>query len=179
MVIHFPIALLLVCPLLLIMGLIFKTHSRGFFYSALLICFLGTMGAWVAVYSGYATATAADRPQEILDNPSQLAQLNHTLGNHARMAIDATWYFTVMTLLLAANLFIPNILKRNWPPKFQIIIPVIIIILLWGGGLIIAQTGHLGGILVHHFGLKAPLTLDFMEDKPTVNPLEILQVIKD
>jgi len=156
-IIHFPIALLLVAPVLIVLGLIFQKHARGFFYSALVVMLLGTLGAYVAVASGKATAQVAERPAELMQDMAQLNAMNAVLEEHEEKGETVMVVFTIFTLLYAGILFWPGILKKSISNRLLLIIQIIFLILYSGGALLVSQTGHLGGRLVHQYGLRAPV----------------------
>ena len=52
LIIHFPIALLLVAPILVLLGLISPNRGRAFLGAALILMVLGTIASWIAVSTG-------------------------------------------------------------------------------------------------------------------------------
>ncbi|HEX7554756.1 MAG TPA: DUF2231 domain-containing protein, partial [Geothrix sp.] len=65
-IVHFPIALLLVAPLLVLLGLLWPAQRTGIHISALILLLLGTCMAVLAVITGMAAAGAAGRNPELL-----------------------------------------------------------------------------------------------------------------
>ena len=64
-VVHFPVALLIVAPLFLALAALFPSKAGCFGRSALVLLALGTIASFVAVESGEAAARLADRTPEI------------------------------------------------------------------------------------------------------------------
>ena len=63
-VVHFPLALLLVAPVLVVLSLLVPKLRRGIALSALAVMALGGAGASLAVASGEATEHAVERTPE-------------------------------------------------------------------------------------------------------------------
>lgn len=156
-IIHFPIALLLVAPVLIVLGLIYRDQARGFFYSALILMIIGTLGAYLAVASGEATAEVAERPAELMQDMVQFNAMNVVLAEHSEMGETVRWVFTLLTLVYAGILLGPMFLKKNIPIRVIFVIQIVFLLLYGGCSLLVAQTGHLGGRLVHQYGLRAPV----------------------
>ena len=95
-VLHFPIVLLLVAPLLVMAGLVVSRHRNGFYLSALVLMVLGTVAAYVAVSTGEAAAQVADRTPEI----------NRVLSQHQSQADRVRLLFTVLTLVWLAIMLV-------------------------------------------------------------------------
>jgi len=144
-IIHFPVGLLLVAPLFVVLSLVSKKWGRAFSLSALLLMILGTTAAFIAVETGEAAAKIADRTPEI----------NKVLQHHQELADKTRIIFTVLTILYAAFLYGPKILKKEIKPAVSIAITVIFLLLYMAGALVLSNTAHNGGILVHGYGVRA------------------------
>jgi uncharacterized membrane protein len=145
LLVHFPIALLLVAPIFLALGIVRRERGAHWLRAALLLSAFGMAGAWVAVESGEAAARLADRTPEItaaIERHSSLAELTRNLS-------------TVATLLLAAVLFGPGLLKRKATPRITTIALIVVLGLFGVGALAVAHTGDEGGRLVHDLGVKS------------------------
>src|ERR1035437_9995962 len=69
LIIHFPIALLLICPLVVLIGAFLSpAKGRPYLSTALILLLLGTASLFVAVKTGEATSQLVDRdpPVEVL-----------------------------------------------------------------------------------------------------------------
>ena len=104
LVIHFPIALLLVVPFLIVVGAL-RPPERGrtILYVALGLMIAGTLGTFVAVASGEAAAQLAERSPEV----------DAVLERHEQLAEATRIAFSVLTVVFAAILLIPVILKQT------------------------------------------------------------------
>lgn len=148
-IIHFPIGLLLVAPLFVALSVISKKWGRAFALSALILMALGTAAAFLAVETGEAAAKIADRSPEI----------NKVLQHHQELADKVRIIFSVLTLLFASLLFVPKILKKELKPAVAVGITVVFLLMYVAGALVLANTAHNGGILVHGYGVHALVDL--------------------
>jgi len=145
LIVHFPIALLLVAPVLVIVGLVLYRHYLWFAISALVLMILGTAAAFVAVSTGEAAGELALRTPEI----------NAALERHEALAETTQWVFLGLTILFALLVFVPQIVKRPLKRLPGSIVAVVFLLIYSGGMLLVANTGHAGGRLVHEFGVQA------------------------
>lgn len=146
LIIHFPIALLLVVPLFIIAALLVSAPRRQvFMISALALMILGTTSAYVAVSSGEAAGKLAERT----------AQVRAVLERHEDLAEKTRLTFTVLTVLLAGILILPRLVK--WEPSraMSAIVSVVFLVLYGGAAQLLINTAHHGGLLVHEFGVTA------------------------
>jgi len=144
LVVHFPIALLLVVPFFVLLGLVPK-FGCGFGKAALLLAILGTGGAWVSVASGEAAASIAVRTPDMAP----------VLARHAELAETARLLFTIVTLAHAAFLVLPAMLKRTLPGVARALGLILLAAAYQACGLVLANVGHLGGRLVHELGVHS------------------------
>ena len=145
LVVHFPIALLLVAPVVLAVGIVMRERGRPWLIAALLLTALGTIAAWVAVSTGEAAGELAERTPEI----------NAAIERHESLAELVRTLFTIITLLFAALLFGPGLLRRRVAPRMETLALVVLLALFGVGALAVAHTGHEGGRLVHEFGVRS------------------------
>ncbi|HOS93580.1 MAG TPA: hypothetical protein PLD23_16620 [Armatimonadota bacterium] len=144
LVVHFPIALLIVAPLFVATGMLLWERTRAYAVAALILMVLGTAGAWVSVASGVAAmglATVNAEGREVMARHQELAML-------VRLA------FSILTALYAAIVALPLFAKRLTP---KVVVPVhlVFFVLYAGAVLVLAAQSHLGGRLVHEFGVQA------------------------
>jgi uncharacterized membrane protein len=145
LIIHFPVALLMVAPLLVVAALIWRDNRKGLLMAALLLMVLGTAATWVAVSSGEAAGRLAERSPEI----------NAVLEHHEELGETARWVFTVLTGVFAVLLAAPRLLRQMPSPGAQTAVLAAFLV-VWGGGtLVLVNTAHNGGRLVHEFGVRA------------------------
>jgi uncharacterized membrane protein len=145
LVVHFPIALLLVVPIFVVLGLAFPQKTRAYSIAALILMALGTVSAWVSVSSGVAAmqlaVTSGDGDQVLKDH----AQLAHLTRN----------VFTGLLVLYALVLFVPALLKKELRHGTVIVLHGCYLLAYSFGMLLVVNVGHLGGRLVHEFDVRA------------------------
>ncbi len=142
LVIHFPIALLLVAPLFLLMGAFLRSErGRSFALAALILMSIGTAGAWTAVATGKATAEVTVRSGE----------LEASVERHEDLAETTRNVFTVLTLLYAVIVlwpFVQGDVRRVWTT----VIPLVFLVFYAAGAILLTRAAHEGGRLVHELG---------------------------
>src|SRR5271157_3512968 len=146
LVIHFPIALLLVVPFLIVVGAL-RPPARGrtILYVALALMIAGTLGTFLAVGTGEAAARIAERTP----------QVDVVLEHHEQLAEATRIAFSVLTVVFAAILLIPVILKKTTNRLVSAALPLAFLVLYGGGILLLTNTAHNGGRLVHEFGVRS------------------------
>ncbi len=146
LIIHFPIGLLLVAPVLVLIGILMPPKKgRTMLLAALVLMFLGTISVFIALQTGEAAAEIADRTPEI----------NAIIQHHEQMAENTRLVFSILTVAFAAILFLPTLLKREVDRTSHIVYPLIFLCFYLAGAVMLANTAHQGGRLVHEFGVKA------------------------
>lgn len=145
LIIHFPIGLLLVAPLLVLIGVFDSKRGKGLLMAALILMALGTISAYVAVETGEAAAELADRTPEMAP----------VLKHHQQLAERTRLMFTVLTVLFAAITLGPSLLKREMKRPLALALYAGFLVLYAAGAITLANTAHNGGRLVHEFGIRA------------------------
>ncbi len=149
-IVHFPVALLLVTPLLLLLSFLPKI-GRCFSYAALVLMVVGTGMAYVAVASGEAGAQLVVRTPEI----------DQVLHDHEEAGETVRLLFTILTVLYLLLLIAPFMVRKIGRPQgglpriATVIAHVVFLVAYLACDLAIARTGHLGGLLVHQYGVQA------------------------
>lgn len=159
LVVHFPIALLLVAPLFVVLGLAARRLGRPFLLAALVLMTLGTVASYVAVASGEAAKDATPHA----------AALESAIHQHEELAEATRTAFTVITVVFAAFLFLPGLLKRGLRP---IAANVFLVVFLLGYAVaagVLANAAHAGGELVHTHGMHAALDVATDPVQPPLN----------
>lgn len=162
LIIHFPIALLLVAPLFIIAALLVSAPKRQvFMVSALVLMILGTISVYVALSTGEAAGKLAERT----------SQINAVLERHEDLAERTRVTFTVLTLILAGILTVPRLIK--WEPSraTSAMISVAFLVLYGGAAQLLINTAHHGGLLVHEFGITAMVNAPTTGPAPAIQPL--------
>lgn len=148
LIIHFPIALLLVAPVLVLLGLLLPRQARGLLIAALVVMALGTIGTYFAVATGEAAGQLAER------TPGVAA----VLERHEDLAEITRAVFTALTVVFAAILFLPSILKKGLGRKTVTVVSLAFLLLYASGAILLANVAHQGGRLVHEYGVRAMIT---------------------
>ena len=166
LVIHFPIALLLVAPLFIVAGIIVNPQKgRPFLIAALVLMLLGTAGAFLAIATGEAAGEVAERTPAV----------NAVLERHEDLAEMTRIEFTVLTLLFAAILFLPRLLKREPSGVTARILALAFVLFYSAGAVILVNTAHNGGRLVHELGVHAGITQSNGTSQPSASVPAITQ----
>ena len=145
LIVHFPIALLLVAPVLIVLALFLPRQSRGLFTGALVVMALGTIGTYLAVATGQAAGELAERTPGVAG----------VLERHEELAETARAIFTALTIVFAAVLFVPSIFKKGLSRRTVTIASLAFLVFYGGGAILLANVAHQGGILVHQYGVHA------------------------
>ena len=149
LIIHFPIALLLVVPFLIVVGALRPAErGRTILYVALGLMIAGTLGTFLAVASGEAAGRLAERTP----------QIDAVLEHHEQLAEATRIAFSVLTVVFAAILLIPVVMNKTSNRLVSTVLPLAFLVLYAGGILLITNTAHNGGRLVHEFGVRAAVT---------------------
>ncbi len=143
LIVHFPIALLLVAPLIVLLGLLWPAQRPGIQATALILLTLGTVAAVLAV----ATGLAASGP--VRGGPELMA----TLAQHESRAESTTLLYVGLTLALLLIRLLPWFSKRGATPNLLLALHLFWLAASVGATLSLIQTGHLGGRMVHELGL--------------------------
>jgi uncharacterized membrane protein len=146
LVVHFPIALLLVVPLVIGVGLAGRP-GRGVLGVAFLLLAVGTAAAWVAAATGESAGQLAERPPDvarILDRHEELAEITRTL-------------FTALTLAYGGLLAVPRALQRDLSRGLRLALHGGFLVLYLAALGPLVATAHQGGRLVHEKGVHALL----------------------
>lgn len=148
LIVHFPIALLLVTPILVIFGIALPKQARGLFIAALVVMALGTIATYFAVATGEAAGELAER------TPGAAA----VLEQHEDLAETTRLIFTALTAVFAAILFVPSIFKRALNRKIAVAVNMLFLMFYAGGAVFLMNVAHQGGRLVHEFGVRASIS---------------------
>ena len=146
LVIHFPIALLLVVPFLIVVGAL-RPPEKGqiILYVALALMIAGTLGTFLALATGEAAGKIAERTP----------QIDAVLERHEELAEATRISFSVLTVVFAAILLVPRILGKVSGRLISTALPLVFLLFYAAGMLLLTNTAHNGGRLVHEFGVKA------------------------
>jgi uncharacterized membrane protein len=147
LVIHFPIALLMVVPVFLLLAIVGKTHAPGFAWSACVLLLMGTAAAFVAVSTGRAAGELAERSDAI----------NAVLMRHEELAEQTRNLFAAITAVYAVLLMLAAVFKRLARGRYRAVVSGVVLVAVLAGSLQLVRTAHQGGLLVHKFGVHTML----------------------
>ncbi|HEV2396705.1 MAG TPA: DUF2231 domain-containing protein [Candidatus Sulfotelmatobacter sp.] len=149
LIIHFPIALLLVAPIFIVVGAVLTpTKGRAYLIAAMVLLLVGTGSIFLAVETGEAAGKLAERTpgmEQILETHQSLAERTQAV-------------FSVLSVIFLALLAVPWLLNRADTRLTITILPLAFLILYSAGALLLVNTAHNGGRLVHEFGVRAMVT---------------------
>ena len=152
-VIHFPIALLLVAPLFVVAGALLHARGRMLLVAALALMILGTGGAWLAVATGEAASDVAEsRPG-----------LKAAVEQHEDLAETTRAVFTALTVLFALIVALPPLIRKA-NVLTTTVAPLLFLIAYAAGALLLANTAHQGGQLVHQTGASPAISAPVEHD---------------
>lgn len=149
LIVHFPIALLLVAPLFVMIGAI-RTPPQGksFLTSALILMVLGAVSLFLALETGDAAG----------DLVHQRPLVDRVLAAHEDLAETTCLLFAAITVVFAHLTLLPRILKRELSRSLNGALFAAFLILYGTGVLFLVNTAHQGGRLVHQFGVETQMT---------------------
>lgn len=146
LIIHFPIALLLLTPLFVIISAALPPpRSRPYMLAAIFVLLLGTASLYVATSTGKAAAQRIAKGGEI----------NAVLQSHRRFALETNIWFSELLIILAGMYLLPRVLRRRETRLFSTLLPLTFLALYAVGIMFLFNTAHAGGRLVHEFGAHA------------------------
>jgi len=145
LIIHFPIALLLVSPLFMLIGIIRQPEKgRPFLETAVVLLLLGTVTLFFAAESGEAAAELADQTPPVAD----------LLRQHQQLASDTRNLFVTLSVISIGVLMLPRLLSTD-RVLFTRVLPLSFLVFYAVGIIFLVNTADRGGRLVHEFGVHA------------------------
>jgi len=147
LVIHFPIALMFVSPLVILLALFWRKQTRTLLVTGALLMTLAAAGAWLATSTG----SAAEELAEKVPGAKAILEEHEELGEAARNFITA----------LAGVLLVGTVAFCKWGekiPRGALVAAGLVYLAANGAGaLVVANAAHEGGRLVHEVGVRARL----------------------
>lgn len=146
-VVHLPIGILLAAPLLIVLSLLWPKQRSGLMLAALLAIGLGLAAMQFAIVTGKAANEAVVYPS---DEAKAVYHEHRDLAYTARLVYAgiAGVLLIVTAAVLIRGLKAPRVIV--WGGSLLVLAGCI------AGSLLIANVGHLGGRLVHQYGVLAP-----------------------
>ena len=146
-IVHLPIALLMLAPLFIILGMIFHKVARPMFITALIVLSFGTGSIFMAIESGEEASEHVPSAPQILDTLEMHDHLAHMMRN----------YFSILTVIMAVFALSYPKLERQLNRK-GINVLMLVLLCFYAYCLIyLLNTAHQGGKLVHQFGVRSDL----------------------
>jgi len=148
LIVHLPIGVLMFSPVLLIIALLDRKRRMVWASAGLVAMVFGTAAAFVAVFSGEAAA----------DHVVATDTVRHAIHDHEELAETARTLFAVLTGVLAVLLVLGATAAKKKALKPVVVIGSVLFAIADVVGLgVLANAGHAGGLLVHQYGVRAPL----------------------
>lgn len=158
LIVHFPIVLLLLSPLFILIGAASPpSRGRPYMVAALIILLMGTVSLYVAAESGEAAAMLAERG----------GAMDAVLAAHQKLAFETQLVFSGLSFIFLGMVGIPGISRCQETRLFTTWLPLAFLVLYSGGALLVINTGHAGGRLVHEFGVHAMIPAGSDQPSPT------------
>jgi uncharacterized membrane protein len=149
LIIHFPIALLLIAPIFIIVGAVLTpAKGRSYLIAAMVLLLVGTAAIFVAVETGEAAGKLAERARG----------MEQVLETHESLAERTRAVFSVLSAIFITLLAVPRLLTRADTRLTTTILPLAFLLLYSAGAMLLVNTAHNGGRLVHEFGVRAMVT---------------------
>lgn len=146
--VHLPIGVLAAAPVLLFLSLCFGRNNKGIAGATLILLIIGAAGCVLATSTGEAAADAA----------IVRAEADPILEQHEELAEVARNIFLALAGVYLIILLTAAALKDRLKPAGWIVAHVIYLVLYAAGLLVLINAGHLGGRLVHQYGVRAEIT---------------------
>ncbi len=148
LVVHFPIALPLVAMAFVFAAMILPIRLRWCSWVAVALLVMGTMGMFLAVATGEAARDVIE------DGPDEMFTV---LGQHEQLGGLVRIVFLIVTLLFGLFVMLPSVIRKWLTPSYLVPIHLVFLLVLLVCNLLLANTAHLGGRLVHQYGVRAAI----------------------
>ncbi len=148
LVVHFPIALLLFAAVFVVLAMIVPKRGWWFSVSALILLIGGTAGAFVAMSTGEAARDVVEEGED---------EMFEVMQQHEDMMVQARNVFVALTIVYAGIVLLPLVARSLQCLKFAMPANLVFLAALMGANLLMASGAHLGGRLVHQYGVKSAL----------------------
>ncbi|QQR73371.1 MAG: hypothetical protein IPJ17_18080 [Holophagales bacterium] len=145
---HFPIALLLLSPALLLAALVVPARRLTLLALAVWLMAAGTLAVYLSAATGDAARDVAPKAPEIVQ----------AVADHEELGSAVRAVFTGLTVLLVALRFGPGWLKRPLGAGALASATAALLLVDLVAVLLVLKTGHSGALLVHRLGVHARLT---------------------
>jgi uncharacterized membrane protein len=147
-IIHFPIALLIVAPVIILIGIFMPKNGRTFLISAFILMLLGTLAMFVAVSTGNAAGELAEHTNNV----------GSVLEEHEELAETTRAVFSALTVIFGVIVFAPMLFRKELSRMISIPLNLAFLLFYGSGAVLLMNTAHQGGRLVHEYGVRAMMS---------------------
>ena len=149
LIIHFPIALLLVSPLFLLIGAVRNPlKGRPYLVVALILLLLGTASLFLSVRTGVAASELVDRTPPV----------EGLLLTHETLATETRNVFGTLSVIAVGILFLPVLFGKADRILFSRVLPLSFLVFYAVGIIFLVNTADAGGRLVHEYGVHSTIS---------------------
>lgn len=166
-VVHFPIAILMMAWVPMLLGLVDKKRRMTWLFGGLLMLLVGTGFAFFAVMTGSATEHAVDRSSQVI---------RKAIHEHEETAELARNLFIGVTVIYIFVLIAVSKIGQSKKKLVGLVGSVLIVVSYGFAGLALANAGHEGGLLVHQLGVRAPMGPVVDVNAPVETPANDLEL---
>lgn len=145
--VHMPIGILAVMPVLLVLSMIFGRRNPGLAGATLVTLLVGVAALFAAVMSGEAAA----------DIVVPMGDAKAILHEHEELAEMCRNIFAGLGAVYLVILLVAAGLKDRLKPAGWVAMHLVYIVLFMAALLPLMNAGHLGGRLVHQYGITAKI----------------------
>jgi uncharacterized membrane protein len=144
-IVHLPLGGLVAAPVLILLAMFAGKSRLPLAIAALVVLAIGMVGGLLATASGHAASDAVSIPAravKVLERHEELAELCRNV-------------LLAITLAYGAIVGVCAIMKDRFKRTYWIAAQALALGAVSGSLLLLANTGHEGGRLVHEFGVRA------------------------
>ena len=144
LVVHLPIGFLLAVPVFLVLALVLPRQRMAMAVSALILMILGTVAVYVAVQTG-----------DLAEHGVEMTRAqHHAVHEHEELADKSRVVFTILSIVFAVLVIAGRRVKSSLLPVAHGLFLVAYLL----GLVVLANTAHRGGLVVHGYGVRAPVS---------------------
>jgi uncharacterized membrane protein len=148
LVVHFPVALSVVAMLFVFLAMILPVRLRWCSFAALVLLALGTAGMFAAVATGEAARDAAEDAS---------VEADYVLKQHEQLGELVRIVFLIVTVLYGLFVLLPSVVRKWTTASYLVPVQLVFLVVLLAANVLVANTAHLGGRLVHQYGVHAAI----------------------
>jgi uncharacterized membrane protein len=162
LVVHFPIALTFVAPLLVVLAVVFRKQTGTWLTAAALLMLIAALGAMLAVNTGEAAEEFAE----------EVASAQSVLHEHEELGEKARTILIVLAAAISAGAVAWRLWGAKAPGKVLYAAAAVYLVAHVADTLVVANTAHQGGRLVHELGVRARTAESVAANSTTLPPAE-------